>query len=202
MAKAPTNPEEVYIYVSTCGIYHPLAPRPEELNIEFIAHHLATKGRWNGATQHPMYPERIFLSVAEHSVNVANYVEKIMKRPDLATAALLHDASEAINGDLIRPLKMHPDFAKPFKKVEKMNDEVIFKFFGVAYPMPKEIKVADNAVAAAEQKQVVTLPPSKVGTNEWLDASTVAPFQVEMLSPYQAKMLFLAKWRELRNKEK
>jgi 5'-nucleotidase len=67
--------------------------RPEQVDIEDVAHSLAQINRYCGHTHRP-YP------VATHSVIVATLVP-----PAHALAGLLHDGSEAYLGDVIRPLK-------------------------------------------------------------------------------------------------
>ena len=106
-----------FMHTSNGQQYWPLDPRPEEVHLEVVAHHLATRARYNGATQHPIYHDRILYSVAEHSVLVSRFLEEVMGRPDLALEGLLHDGSEAYNGDLIRPLKYDKAFKAPFQVV-------------------------------------------------------------------------------------
>jgi hypothetical protein len=161
------------------------------VDIYVVAHHLATRARWNGATQHPDYPNRIFYSVAEHSVYCALYVEEILRRPDLALDALLHDASEAYNGDLIRPLKYSAEFAEPFKKVEELNEAAVAKRFSLPTKFEPEIKIADEAVCHAEWEQIVPRDPSIEWKIEWHSGEKAAPFEIAMLDPSPARDLFL-----------
>lgn len=192
--------ETIYMHTSSGKKYFPFAPKPEHVDIKVIAHHLATRARWNGATQHKAYEDRIFYSVAEHSVYVSLYVEFIMRRPDLALEALLHDGSEAYNGDLIRPLKYSSAFAKPFKKVEIINEGAVARRFNLPIKMSPEIKVADEAVCAAEFEQIIPRCP----TEEWSsgivhDRDKIASFQIDMLSPHMAKKFFLDRFELLTN---
>lgn len=183
---------EIYMHTSNGRKYYPFAPKPSDVSIEVIAHHLATRARWNGATQHPKHVDRIFLSVAEHSVYVERYVREVMKRPDLSMAALLHDASEAFNGDLIRPLKYSAEFAEPFKRVEDLNEGAVARRFNIPLKMPPEIKIADEAVCTAESLQIIPKSPNEEWTSGKLhDETHVAPYEIEMLLPYQARRLFL-----------
>ena len=85
--------------------FWPLDPRPEEIHLVDVAHHLAMKCRYGGAV-------RQFYSVAEHSVIVSQYVPARFARE-----ALLHDAAEAYIGDMIRPLKHQPEMAA-FREIE------------------------------------------------------------------------------------
>ena len=187
-----------YMHVSTGGKYFPFDPQPDEVKIETIAHHLATEARFNGATQHKEFRDRIFYSVAEHSVLVSIYVEQVLQLPEFALEALLHDSSEAYIGDLIRPLKYSPDFRAPFLKVEELNEHAHADAFNLVYPYPPAVKIADEAVCAAEVNQMVRKNINEDWTVGQLhDSSRVAPYNIQMLPPYQAKQLFLGRWRQL-----
>lgn len=182
---------EIYMHTSSGKKYFPFAPKAEHVDVQVIAHHLATRARWNGATQHSKYKSRIFLSVAEHSVLVSLYLEHFMMRPDLALYGLLHDASEAFNGDLIRPLKYSAEFSAPFKKVEIANEEAIARRFNLPVSEAALIKVADEAVCAAEYQQVV---PRETSCGDWdddLQNVKPAPFEIEMLPPFEAMQNFM-----------
>lgn len=181
-----------YMHTSNGRKYWPLSPNPDEVHIEVIAHHLATRARYNGATQHVVYGDRIFYSVAEHSIYVSRYIYEHLNRPDLALEGLLHDGSEAFNGDLIRPLKYDPLFREPFKIVEERNELAIAQRFNLAYPFPPEVKIADEAVTAAEVDQIIVRDPS----DEWEsgklhDDSQIAPYTIQMVGPAEAKAWFL-----------
>src|SRR5215218_4680686 len=79
-----------------------LDPSPMDIEIEDIAHGLARVGRWKGQTDggHAF-------SGAQQSGVVEEIVAHI--RPDIEPrwrlAALLHDASEYVIGDMISPFK-------------------------------------------------------------------------------------------------
>src|ERR1700712_5453034 len=114
------------------------APQSSNFTAEDVAHGLAHICRYAGQC-------RRFYSVAEHSLLVS----------DVATGfeyeALLHDAAEAFIGDITRPLKqMLPDF----KRIEAAVQDAVLKRFGIAYPLPPQIKEADLRVLAAEQSQI------------------------------------------------
>ena len=197
------DPKDIYIHTVSGRKYYPFAPTVEMVDIEVIAHHLATIGRWNGATQHKDHPERIYYSVAEHSVNVAIHVEFTQKRPDLALQALLHDAPEYVLGDWIRPIKYSPPLRKPLLEVEELNERVINARFGLPYPLAPEVKIADEAVCEAEAQQIVPRDPNEdweVGRCH--DNSRVANIRIEMLNPYEAKKLFLTYYYGLIERER
>lgn len=190
-----------YMHTSNGKKYWPLDPHPQEVHIEVVAHHLATRCRYNGAVQHPVFRSKIFYSVAEHSVLVSRYIEEVLGRPEYALEGLLHDGSEAYNGDLIRPLKYDESFRAPFKIVEERNEAAGASRFGLVYPYPKEVKVADEAVTAAEVLQIVPKDPSENWDQGKLhDDSRVAPYEIEMLLPFEAKEQFLMRYEELMRK--
>lgn len=72
------------------------APRPEQFEIEDMAHSLATMNRYSG---HALWP----MSVAQHSIKVAEIVAAT--DPSQALAALLHEGEEPWIGDWSSPLK-------------------------------------------------------------------------------------------------
>lgn len=187
-----------YMHTSNGRKYWPMDPQPHEVDPNVVAHHLATRARYNGATQHPEFRSKIFYSVAEHSVYVSLYLERELGRPDLALEGLMHDGSEAFNGDLIRPLKYDEAFRAPFQKVEELNERANAARFGLIYPYPKEVKMADEAVTAAEIQQIVPkFPGEEWESGKLHDDSAVAPYRIMMLEPYEAKQLFLDRYEDL-----
>lgn len=192
-----------YMHTSNGKKYWPMDPRPEEVHIEVVAHHLATRARYNGATQHPTNEELILYSVAEHSVYVSRYIEEVLGKPEYALEGLLHDGSEAYNGDLIRPLKYDPIFRSPFQAVEELNETAGASRFSLIYPYPKEVKIADEAVTNAEIAQIVPKDPNQDFTVGKLhDDTNMAPYEIQMLLPFAAKKLFLARFEELMQRRK
>ena len=79
-----------------------LEPSPLDVEIEDIAHGLARVARWNGQT-HGAHA----FSVAQHSVIVEQLVSEFYPAidPRWRLAALLHDSSEYVIGDMISPVK-------------------------------------------------------------------------------------------------
>ena len=186
-----------YMHTASGRKYWPFDPRADEIDIEVIAQHLATQARWQGATRHRRFKSKIFLSVAEHSVYVARFVRDELNRPDLELEGLLHDASESYIGDLIRPMKYSPAFRKPFLEVEQINELKIAERFNLVYPFPKEIKMADDAVCDAENQQCIYLHPDEEWESDMLhDPSLTAPYEIQMLQPYEAKAFFLEAYHE------
>jgi uncharacterized protein len=160
--------------------FWPLDPKPEEVNINDIAHSLALQCRFNGHCNS-------FFSIAQHSV----FVSKIVS-PDQALAGLLHDASEAYTGDIVSPLKK---FLPPeFKEIEKEIEKVIFERFGIKNVDHIEIKKADKIALFTEMRDLMKKPHSK-----WDDVDSFKPYPEKIipLSPEEAEKEFLERYKEL-----
>lgn len=152
-------------------------PRPEEVDIEDIAHALSMQCRYGG------HCER-FYSVAEHSVLVSQVVPR-----EMALIGLLHDATEAYCVDVPRPLK---PFLSEYKGIEDRLWRAIADRFGLPHIMPKEIKVADNAVLLAEARQIMKPHPAP-----WCIEGEPADVMVWGHAPWMAKEVFLDRYRKL-----
>lgn len=130
-----------------------LDPSPLDIEIEDIAHGLARVARWNGQT----VGEHAF-SVAQHSLVVEEICVHL--EPDLdprwRLAALLHDASEYVIGDMISPFKAALGY--DYKAFEHRLEQAIHIRFGLPARTPAEvrklIKTADRACAFFEAVQL------------------------------------------------
>lgn len=184
-----------YMHTAAGTKYWPFDPRRDEVDILTIAHHLANQCRYNGATQHPKHLDRIFYSVAEHSV-YCSYIgpaEEALER-------LLHDASESYIGDLIRPLKYDESFRAPYLRVEELNEHVVAQRFGLVYPYPAGVKIADEAVTEAEVAQVIIRSPHEEWESGKLhDDKKVAPVEIQCFAPFAARKFFLHRFHQLWN---
>ncbi len=159
-----------------------LDPRPEEVDIDDIAHSLALQCRFNGHTT-------AFYSIAQHSVLVSRIVN-----PTQALAALFHDASETYTGDLIAPLKR---FLPPvFKEIERKIESAIFQHFGINEEEVdhQEIKRADKIALFTERRDLM-----KESSAKWGDEDLFKPHSEKIvpLMPDEAKELFLKRFEEL-----
>lgn len=136
-----------------------LEPSPFDIEIEDIAHGLARVARWNGQT----VGEHAF-SVAQHSVVVEDIAAHMKPglEPRWRLAALLHDASEYVIGDMISPFKAA--LGVSYKDFEERLETAIHLRFGLPpktpAPIKKLIKQADRACA-------------------WFEATQLAGFSVE-----------------------
>jgi 5'-deoxynucleotidase YfbR-like HD superfamily hydrolase len=130
-----------------------LDPSPMDIEIEDIAHGLARVARWNGQT----VGENGF-SVAQHSIVVEDIVAHIQPGidPKWRLAALLHDASEYVIGDMISPFKAA--LGVSYKDFEERLEHAIHARFGLPAKTPqaikKLIKQADRACAYFEATQL------------------------------------------------
>jgi 5'-nucleotidase len=160
--------------------FWPLAPRAEDLDILDIAHSLSLQCRFNGHS-------RVFYSVADHSVRVAENLPR-----DLALWGLLHDAAEAYLGDLSRPLKSQLE-AQWFNDAEDRLLRIIAETYGLAWPMPPQVRAADDVLLVTEARDLMREPPA-----DWcLEAKPLAA-RIEPLEPAAAEALFLERYEALR----
>ena len=111
-------------------------PDCSRVHICDIAAGLARQCRWAGQ----IYG---FYSVAEHSMILSHMVP-----PEAAWAALMHDAAEAIIGDVVRPLKaLLPDY----RRIEARLEERLFERFMVDMATHGPVvKAADALLAKLE----------------------------------------------------
>lgn len=172
-----------WIQTFSGGRIWPLDPRPEEINIQDIAHALGNLCRFGGHV-------REFYSVAQHSVLISHIVPE-----ELALAGLLHDASEAYLIDVPRPIKYSLDM-QAYRDAEARLEEVICERFGLAFPLDPVIKEYDRALLRVEQRDLMPRPPA-----EWEDLREVSDRYREMTirpqSPWEAKTGFLNTFRML-----
>lgn len=122
-------------------------PTPSVVNIHDIAFALSNVCRFGGHCNQ-------FYSVAQHSVHVAETVSDRTQDNELAFAALLHDATEAYLGDMVRPLKQH---MPQYRDLEARWAVAIGERFGVCLePLHPEIKRADIDAVRTERDRLVT----------------------------------------------
>jgi hypothetical protein len=67
-------------------------------------------------------------SVAEHSVNVADWIYEETKSKESAFAALFHDASETYLVDVPKPIK---PYLEGYKEIEQQVTRIIEQVFGI-----------------------------------------------------------------------
>lgn len=164
-----------------------LDPRPEDVCIEDIAHHLAAIGRFNGAS-------KVFYSVGQHSLNVANIVglqavrfgtgegttltetSALLRDSRLYVALLMHDAHEAYTQDIIRP---HKNNLPQIKQICEDVQNVIWQVFGLldfvqSVEVQEIIRTADARMLATERRDLMA--PGKF---EWHLGEPYADFHIK-----------------------
>lgn len=121
-----------------------LAPTAAMIDPMDIAHSLAHQCRFNGHTKG-------FYSVAQHCCIVADLVPA-----EHQLAALLHDATEAYVGDLVRPLKqLLPDFVD----IEQRVWLAICERFDLEPELPACVHDADLIALATERRDLMPNHP-------------------------------------------
>lgn len=159
--------------------FYPLAPDPEQIDIRDIAHALSMACRYGGHVKR-------FYSVAEHSVLISRAVPA-----PYALHGLLHDATEAYLGDMIRPLKkMMPEY----RAAEDLLEQVIMKKFSLGRVMPPIVKEMDLRIV--QDERAVLMEPT---SQPWTALDGIEPIGVNAvgLSPDEAELLFLDRFRYL-----
>lgn len=164
--------------------FYPLDPRPEDVDPVDIAHSLSLICRYGGHTTR-------FYSVAEHCVLLSQAVA-----PEHALWALLHDATEAYVGDMVRPLKSH---MPTYQMIEYKVWGAIALRFGIDQPdalpklMPLEVKEADSRILLDERAAV--MPP----TDDRWEVDDLEPLGVQVigLSPEWAEHDYLSRLGDL-----
>lgn len=129
-----------------------LAPQPETIVLDDIAHGLAHTCRFAGQTSR-------FYSVAEHAVHVSHLLRSGLDRPDLALAGLHHDDAEAYLGDVTRPLKAL--LGSGYVDASVKMDMAISAALGLATDSryrSQPVKLADDLMLAFEASELL---PSK-----------------------------------------
>ncbi len=179
-----TSRKGQWIQTFTGLCFWPLDPRPEEIRIEDIAHALSLQCRFNGHC-------RAFYSVAQHSVLVAELVERF--QPEAALAGLLHDASEAYLSDLPRPLKNEPDMAF-YLEAEARLQEVVHVRFELDGELSRRIvEWADDVLLATEARDLMRVP-----VRRWEALPAPLPDPIDPMSPKEAEQAFLESFERLR----
>lgn len=178
-----------WIQTFTGRQYWPLDPRPGDVDIEDIAHHLSMLCRYTGACKR-------FYSVAEHAWHVSFIVDV-----GLELWGLHHDDAEYVCNDIARPVKRS---ISGYDCIERMNMEAIQSALGLpglSFKAAAAIKAADNAMLLAEQHALMKPAPEK-----WAKID-VDPDQVAWagdrlamhgpMDPPRAKALFLERHAQL-----
>jgi hypothetical protein len=191
--------------------FHFLDPRPEDIDIEVVAHVLSREGRWGNHL-------KMFYSVAEHCYRVSYVCE-----PQDALWGLLHDLAEAYLRDISTPIKRHlrhgvDEVVRRLKLVMDLDpvlegmirgacsdmlgyDEMERRImraactkFGLPEQMPESVVRADAVLLVTEKRDLAAPPPLPWGRAD------VEPLPYHINDPWTPKMareLFLRRFEEL-----
>ncbi len=158
---------------------------PEDIRIEDIAHASSQDCRYGGHT-------RYFYSVAQHCCLVHDHMPQ-GRHPHfkmLRLQALLHDATEAYLGDVVKPLKR---LLKDYQKLERRLEIIILKRYGLPIKLEPEVKEADLIALATEKRDLLYDGPI------WEATKGVVPWPEEIIPwlPAVAKEQFLKRFYAL-----
>lgn len=169
-----------WMQTHTNRAFYPMDPTPGDIDIVDIAHALGNLCRYNGHVN-------TFYSVAEHCVHVA----AAQDNPRDALWGLLHDATEAYVGDMIRPLKQHmPDYVEAEAWVMKA---IVDKFNLDSHEMPASVKDADDRMLLNERAVLKGTPPQ-----EWdVPLEPLPGVLIRAWNPIQATNAYLNMFRLL-----
>ena len=137
-------------YISTfSGIrFTPLAPDPEQLNINDIARSLSMLCRAGGHLEH-------FYSVAQHCIICANEAKARGYSKRVQLACLMHDGSEAYLSDITRPVKKH---LPKYLAIEENLQKIVYQHYLKSPLTPAEelqVNEIDDAVLPWEFKEIM-----------------------------------------------
>ena len=140
-------------------------------------------------------------SVAEHSLLVEEIFSS--EHPSIdkkwRLAALLHDASEYVIGDMISPVKSA--IGKSYDALDQNLTQAIHIRFGLPVKLPKiikaQIKRADNQSAWLEATEIAGFTPSEADSIFPLKLPKYTQFQVRLRPPIEVKKDYLKKFEML-----
>lgn len=178
--KEPAPRKGDWMQTYTGKQFWPLDPRPDEVDIQDIAHALSMLCRYGGHAHS-------FYSVAEHSCHVHDAILD-MGEYEIGLDALLHDAAEAYIVDVLRPVK---PFLKDYKPIESAIMGAVQQRFNI-HDEPDLIKVFDARILNDEAAQVFKHDLFK----HWEFPQKGNPLGVKLCfwSPAEAKMQFLERF--------
>lgn len=164
--------------------FYPFNPKAEDISIEDIAHALSNSTRFGGHMDQ-------FYSVAQHSYLGVSFMVAHGVESKVQKQFLLHDATEAYIGDMVRPMKI---YFPEFKHIEDAIWEVIADKFNVDVNFDLLVKEVDNIMCMWEKRDL--LPRSEPWSN-MPDISRYDLFKISCHDPSKAKKEFLKEFARL-----
>lgn len=137
--------EAAWMQTYTGQQFRPFQPDPSAINLEDIAHALSMICRFGGHV-------REFYSVAQHCLLVSRNVPV-----EDAVHGLLHDATEAYVGDMVRPLKIG---MPAYKAVEDGVWRAICQRFDIDPMIPESVHEADRRILLNERGALLGSSPA------------------------------------------
>lgn len=165
--------------------FYPLAPDPDDVDAEDIAHSLSLQCRYNGHIDK-------FYSVAEHCILMSDYFQD-GDHPLLAKKALLHDSTETYVGDMVRPLKHQPAM-QVFRDAENVVGAAIAAHFGMTTLESPTVKLADSRILLTER---AALMGGKVAGAWAVDGLDPLPVRIRAWGPAEAEKEYLLRMAAL-----
>lgn len=168
-----------FITTATGRRFHFMGPQPEDIAISDIAYSLANTFRW-GSHARPQ------ITVAQHSVLVADALMRNGAPQMVQLQGLFHDAAEAYLGDVPTPIKARiPDYVA----MELICTGAIFDAFSIDLPMDPQVHLQDVEMRRWEYRDLMqgngVEPP--LGNHPTL----------KVWSPIQAEESFLGRYYDL-----
>lgn len=165
--------------------------KPRAISIDVLAESLSRIARFTGHTRH-------FYSVAQHSVLVSRLV------PDsLAAHGLLHDAGEAVLGDISTPLKDEIDSRSGgwLRSTEHAIHAEILRGLGLEAldeDDERRIKHADGRALCVEVRDLVTPGEVRFDLPHGFAVVQSIPRITRCWAPDEAAERFLERWAEVK----
>ncbi len=157
-------------------------PTPDSIRLQDIAHALSMISRFGGHIAK-------FYSVADHSLNVLQHLERNGANLPTLRAGLMHDATEAYIGDIVSPFKR---LLPKANEIEERIAAMIRTRFGIDGRGVDfaAVKRADEAVLVAEAKALFNFPPLENWIESFHAEPLTAPLHISG-GPQEAEALFL-----------
>lgn len=167
-------------------------PNSEDVKIYDIAIGLSKICRFGG-----QLPDDKFYSVAEHSLLCLELASRDgITDKGILGAILLHDATEAYCGDVVKPLKNL--MGQAYTDIEKRIENAISKKFNVDFELNHDIiKKYDTEMLFAEKNFLFDCNPDELWTNE-LEFRKVE-IEINMHPAWVARENFTSKFFEVFN---
>ena len=179
------EPEKAWMGTITGKKFNPFEPNVDDIDIRDIARGLAMTCRYGGQVKR-------FYSVAEHCVHVSMLVA-----PQYRLHGLLHDSAEAYIGDMIRPMKHHPQMLE-FRRTEALLESAVALKFGLNWTL--EAQVCVKAIATrilVDEVRVLSRMPDAYLNTPFLSKLKPTGKHLYCWSPEEAEQAFLNHFENL-----